>query len=333
MVGLTGRGGDLQGMDPETLEELKAGISRLRLKQLARDQLLVDLLGLDIGLRDVIMLDYVGLLRVEELRTVIRVPCQRWSWTCALLSFNSCLYVANLTHLVGRLGSYLRGASDSPLLVTWGQQQHGTPSARVSQLLEVEEVVEGVQHLVSLLGPYLEIQEGAKGPLKGPPDVCPNARNPAGLLSEGGEWEVVHGRGWRSRRPVTAPTSPHGASTRPGPPVVVLDDQKPLPLSPTLNGLLLQYPLVYLVTSQKQAQEAAKHLSTTPLLLHRVTGMVEGTRHTLLSFSVPSALASEELAERVRAMMGHLQAVARQGGQWRDLTLNSVSATHGRVVL
>ena len=54
-------------------------------------------------------------------------------------------------------------------------------------------------------------------------------------------------------------------------PVIDLGLANPRPLLPTLNGLLLGYPVVWLLPDAAAADRAASWLSSVPLLLYRIT--------------------------------------------------------------
>ena len=54
-------------------------------------------------------------------------------------------------------------------------------------------------------------------------------------------------------------------------PIIDLRLANPRPLLPTLNGLLLGYPVVWLLPDAASADRAASWLSSIPLLLYRIT--------------------------------------------------------------
>ena len=60
-------------------------------------------------------------------------------------------------------------------------------------------------------------------------------------------------------------------------PVVDLSLASPRPLLPTLNGLLLGYPVVWLVPDPASVERAAAWLSAVPLRLYRITAKYLGT--------------------------------------------------------
>lgn len=119
-----------------------------------------------------------------------------------------------------------------------------------------------------------------------------------------------------------------------------LDGVQGLPLQPTLQGLLLGYPLVYHVPSSDAAATACRCLSALGLVLHRMeaqvaphvaaavgqaqvasrggkAGQVQGPERdllTLCAFSVPRGLEEEEeVAVAVRTWSGRVVGDARGG--------------------
>ena len=75
-------------------------------------------------------------------------------------------------------------------------------------------------------------------------------------------------------------------------PVIQFESLKQSLLMPTLNGLLLGYPVLYYVESVEESLKAARDLSSEPLTLFRCTSGGDQTQ-IISSFSVPTRLLPE----------------------------------------
>ena len=119
-------------------------------------------------------------------------------------------------------------------------------------------------------------------------------------------------------------------------PLVSLSELRDAPVMPTLSGLLLGYPAVYLVHSMDSAQAAARALSSAALRMHSLDCGLAGAEQApgagpLLSFSVPEELlrgegaAAEAWREALRGWQAGVAAraaAARAAGvPWGTLRL------------
>lgn len=134
-------------------------------------------------------------------------------------------------------------------------------------------------------------------------------------------------------------------------PHVKLDDCPGLPAMPTLNGLLLGYPVVYYVRDQEDAAVASRVLSRGELTLHRVLatcgaqlgaalsragadGDGDGLVVVVMAFTVPAALmgcadaAPGAVVGRVRSKLQQLQQQAQRGALWKAVDLVVEGAGH-----
>jgi hypothetical protein len=123
----------------------------------------------------------------------------------------------------------------------------------------------------------------------------------------------------------SGPTSPRGWL-----PNVKLDRYPGLPAMPTLNGILLGYPVVYYIRDLREAAVASRMLSGSQLKLHRIVGtlspqlsallkgavgqssskapVLQTTDSTvLMSFTVPVATASAVVDAKVEQVMQRLR--------------------------
>jgi hypothetical protein len=123
----------------------------------------------------------------------------------------------------------------------------------------------------------------------------------------------------------------HVAAAGAGSMVVCLDElQQALPAMPTLNGLLLGYPLVYHVRDRRDAAAASSALSSSPLVLWHIVGRcqvlqqlpgadADGADVVLQAFTAPEACV---VRDRVAAHAAALAARAQQQGAgccWRGI--------------
>lgn len=129
--------------------------------------------------------------------------------------------------------------------------------------------------------------------------------------------------------------------------------QQGLPTMPTLNGLLLGYPVVYCVWDQADAAAGSRMLSAAELKLHRIVGRCDvlarlglgaagapikqhlqvsvepggnaaagGAVVVLQSFTVPDSVWGEEVEGRVPQVLQQLQACAAHNpGCWHGIEL------------
>ncbi len=130
-------------------------------------------------------------------------------------------------------------------------------------------------------------------------------------------------------------------------PVVELDGVEGLPAMPTLSGLLLGYPAVYVVHDLPSAQAASRCLSATSLCFYSAallgqrvraggTGVERGPGGTrmsrededpLLALSVPQELAGDPRWEARRsawlaALRARVEAAALWGFPWHGVALH-----------
>lgn len=136
------------------------------------------------------------------------------------------------------------------------------------------------------------------------PDACAATANPSQQLPHAGP-AVGKERHAHHRPPPAAFTKPRvldleNTSEFPG-----------LPLLPTLNGILLGYPIVYVVTSAREAQRAATCLSSDDLTLFRAVARL-GCGTTSSSNSHPHT--ADGTAAGV-ARQGSLQSGGGSGAQ------------------
>jgi hypothetical protein len=119
-----------------------------------------------------------------------------------------------------------------------------------------------------------------------------------------------------------------------GPVLLDLNAIPDLPLMPTLNGLLLGYPVVYQLSDADQAERASRALSASVLLLHRVmlrcrmplSGAAPGSQQAaaaqgasmLCAFSVPEELA-DSVQQRVGLWVEGLRAAVAKADVWDGL--------------
>ena len=99
---------------------------------------------------------------------------------------------------------------------------------------------------------------------------------------------------------------------------------------PTLNGLLLGYPAVYLIEDIEQAQRVSRFLSTTTLQVYTI----EMDGEHLLSFSVPENLIEDE-RWRVKyenwksSLRSKFEESQRMGWPWKTLSVSSEKVLKG----
>jgi hypothetical protein len=124
------------------------------------------------------------------------------------------------------------------------------------------------------------------------------------------------------------------AQEQDGPVLLDLGAIPGLPLMPTLNGLLLGYPVVYQLSDAQQAERASRALSSSVLLLHRVmlncrmtsargqaagsaTKQAAGTQGAgmLCAFSVPEELA-DSVQQRVGLWVESMRAAVARAEVW-----------------
>lgn len=180
-----------------------------------------------------------------------------------------------------------------------------------------------------------------------------SAAGEAGAESQaaaGGGWEAAGGgrrRGGAGRGAVAPPaTTRTSLPTGPQPfsspaPLVTLDGLAGLPPMPTLSGLLLGYPAVYVVRDLAGAEAASRCLSATSLTFYTATlqpgdgslgsslpgsgGGSAGGEHPLLAFSVPAQLAGDPDWEAARAawLAALRERVGAAGFPWTGAALGA----------
>eukprot|EP00879_Flechtneria_rotunda_P004457 GHRR01004709.1.p1 GENE.GHRR01004709.1~~GHRR01004709.1.p1 ORF type:complete len:292 (+),score=86.10 GHRR01004709.1:583-1458(+) len=139
-------------------------------------------------------------------------------------------------------------------------------------------------------------------------------------------------------------------------PLIDLGRMQGLPAMPTLNGLLLNYPIVYWVRNVEEACQASRILSSSRLQLFSVRGkcmscstvadgwLSDGISGVLWSFTVPEHLYDEEVADSVQRFKHLVAARALNGcagflgvdlavGLWQDVTMEVTVVGPGPVSL
>lgn len=122
-------------------------------------------------------------------------------------------------------------------------------------------------------------------------------------------------------------------------PIIHLRDVAGLPTMPTLNGFLLGYPVVYVVSDLQEAGVASRMLSAAQLKLHRLiatcAGQLSSTllpdsgmdRVVLMSFTLPETVVeSAGVEQKVQQIVQRLQERAQQHpGLWKGVEVAVMS--------
>lgn len=215
---------------------------------------------------------------------------------------DGCCYVVRPDLLVGPQAPH-------PALITF-RQASGGGAVQLGWADEAEAAAVWAQ--LDLLVAALQQGDCTAGSAAG------SAAGGAGAESQGpaeGGWEATGGgrRRGRAGRVAVAPPATTRTSfpTAPQPfsspaPLVTLDGLAGLPPMPTLSGLLLGYPAVYVVRDLAGAEAASRCLSATSLTFYTATLQGSGgesscCEHPLLAFSVPAQLVGDLRWEAARA--------------------------------